>query len=150
MKNFLAVLFIGLFCSHSVTALAADTATAGTDRTPLIRQQMILFGLYVNGLNTELTRTVPRSDEVNFLSDTLQESIRRIRETKGDAVFHKNLSELESAVVDLRHSSRENVATVKTKITAVIDQCAKCHMLAPSEVKTRVPSKSFLQTQTTR
>jgi hypothetical protein len=150
MQKFFSLFFM-LLLLLSFTVLLAEQAPEdiSRERQTLIRQQMILFGLYIYGLNTELAQKIPNSDEVNFLSETLLEAVRRVRETKGDDFFHKNILELEFSVIDLQRSARKSSEVVKIKIRNVIDQCAKCHMVSPGEVQTRnqVPRKEFLQTE---
>jgi len=89
------------------------------------RQQMILMGMYLGGINQELSKQVPGHDELAFLGESINEIVQRIRATKGGAFSHHEYDELYETTKKLSRAS--NLAKAKLEAEAVMNSCGKCH-----------------------
>lgn len=124
MKKFLLILAVFVLFGY------AEPADARHKNTPpvYVDQQMILMGLYVYGINQELTKTVPDLDELQFLAESIEEIALRTQTAKRGRVFHKNLSELLQEARKLKMLSRKNRLKEAMEQAKILTQsCAKCH-----------------------
>jgi len=93
-------------------------------------QQMILMGLYLYGINQELTKTVPDTDELIFLADSISEIATQAQKSKKGTLFHKNMSELLVESQKLSEISKtHDLSKVREQGHALINSCAKCHKM---------------------
>lgn len=122
MKKLLLILIA--FLTLSVTTFAKNSASDSLS----LSQQMIMLGLYVYGLNQEAAKKIPSSDDVIFLSQSMIDLINEIRTSKQTQLHHKDIDELTKKLHDLKNTAREGPQAIHRNVSAVINECAKCHM----------------------
>lgn len=126
MKKQTLLYLLILFLSFTAPLRAHEEPVA-TDRQPYIQQQMILMGLYVYGIQQELAKVRPDSDELFFLSDSILLIAEEIDRTKLSPNQHQNLNAMLQVVKELRRSSLTRPDHAKKAAHELISQCGSCH-----------------------
>lgn len=98
-------------------------------QTPIyVDQQMILMGLYLYGINQELTKKIPDLDEMQFLSESIIEIANQSQKAKRSKIFHNNMATLLKEAQKLRKVAKSrNFSQAKIQAKALVQSCAKCH-----------------------
>lgn len=97
------------------------------DRREYVQQQMVLMGLYLYGIQKEIGQKKINYDNLEFLADSLSGITEQMKNAKGEAVFHANLSDLLEKVKALKAASANDHDQVKSKARAVVQTCGRCH-----------------------
>lgn len=105
-----------------------ETAAAPTAvRTPYIKQQMILMGLYLYGISQEMAKNHRNYDELGFLADSIVTVAGEIDETKLDKNFHDNKAVLLAAANKLKKASSTDHLKADQAALELVNSCATCH-----------------------
>lgn len=94
-----------------------------------LQQQMILMGIYVYGINQELTKSVADLNELNFLAESILDIAEQAKKVEGDQGYHDNLDELLLVAKNLKEQSgKHNYSLAQIQAKSLINSCGKCHM----------------------
>lgn len=147
MKFLKLFIVLSLILSLSTVSFAEDKKV---DEGPYLDQQMILMGLYIYGVNQEVSKKVPDLDELNFLSESLLSVVNQINKSKRSKRFHMKLDDLVQNMKTLKEATKANQRD-KSLVAAkeVIQSCSNCHNPQSKKPKgVKAPKSNFsLQSQ---
>ena len=86
------------------------------------------MGLYIYGINQELSKTVPDLDELNFLAGSVLTIADQLKTVKNNKLHHSDLNTLlESAIMlkSLTRNKKREQAIYKAQ--HLINTCGQCH-----------------------
>lgn len=123
MKRIFFCLFLLFVANQSLAA----TPSHQTDQK-LIRQQMVMLGLYVYGMDQELSKVTPDLDELVFLSDSILSIAERLKTAKANVLFHQDLKKLLKKAKEVKSASQKKklVLAIETS-KELMATCGECH-----------------------
>lgn len=120
MKKFFLTLIALLFL--------IPAAHANRDRGPYLDQQMILLGLYLYGLNQELTHPSIDFDETQYLTESIIDIAQDIQKAKTNQLHHKKTATLlEKAQAVKASVLKRDLKQTRQDILNLKMACANCH-----------------------
>jgi len=123
-KKMIVLLLCVLMISFSVQSSEAKRPPS------YVKQQMILLGLYVYGINQELTKSVPDLGELQFLGESILGIAEQMKKTKRGTLFHKNLEVMLQTAKKLADvSKKREIHQAEVEAHNLINSCAQCHKM---------------------
>lgn len=124
MKYRRTIIILILLITASTAAVAGEIKERPL-RQAFYREQMILFGLYIYGIEQALSDPFPDLDELHFLANSIESVAKEIKTTKEDQPYHDNMQTLYARTGALKRA--KTLEQARSRGRALIESCANCH-----------------------